>query len=507
MTQNESQKHEVLRHEVPALPEVSTLSLTARQRALGRLAKVKVPQAPDGTAQADLAGDLFYEMFQREPQARPEIPPERSVNRQLMDWMKETHGWEESRASTVANLPASMTAAGLMWSHLTNDETLQEALKRQQDADTAAKDARAQEQAADAMDAAADAMEAGGDAAGADALRAEALAAREQADLDRQNAQQMAAEAQAMIDDAREKPLQNAKMARAAKQAAKDAKDVAEAAAGWGMGAGSVIQTDPAAAQEFLANNAGKIAQIARLAGRMRGFALQARAERAPQGITPRKAGLSQDLMRVFPTELAFLRPDAPPTLRAQAMAQFVESGLLGYVPTGDAEEEGPFVGAVDVSPSMRGAREIVAKAVALGVAQVAKMDGREYVLMAFASDRSKIIIVRSTDSWQAHLKWAAASVSGGTDFDMALDVTMELLAEIAKADCLFISDGEAGVESETQRAWGAFQDQTGSRLFYVPVGRGGYIDIEDLADRTYEIAELDEAAGADLAGQLGRWI
>lgn len=495
--------------EVAAVPEISTLALSARQRALGRMARVKLHREPDGASEKDLAGDLFHNMFQAEPQDRPEIPIERGTNKALMDWMRETHGWEQARANTVGSLAASMAASGLMWANLTNEETMKDALDKQQEAENAAKEAKQKQAAADAMMDAATQMEDAGNHADANQMRADAQKAAADANTARQQAQALAAQAQAMIDDEREKPLAQAKMAKATKDAASKAQETAEAAAGWGMGPGSLINSDPSAALEFLKANTGKIAQIARLAGRMRGFALQARRERSPRGMVPTKVGLTQDLRHVFTTELAFLRPDAPATMRAQKVAQFVDSGLLGYVPTSDAEKDGPFVAAVDVSPSMRSphAREIVAKAVALGVAQVAKMDGRPYILMAFGSDARLITVVHSDQPWKEHLAWASNSQSGGTDFDMAIGKAMELLAGLRRADCLFISDGEAGVSDETVKRWRTFQDESGARLFYVPVGQGGYIDIEDLSDKVYHLANLDEATGADLAGRLGAWV
>ena len=77
----------------------------------------------------------------------------------------------------------------------------------------------------------------------------------------------------------------------------------------------------------------------------------------------------------------------------------------------------------------------------------------------------------------------------------------------LLRSDLLFISDGEAGVNQTTVSKWSDFTQDTGSRLFYVPVGLGGYIDIENLADRVINIAEMDEQTGANLAANLGRWI
>lgn len=479
---------------VRVLPDVPTVKLSPSQRALGRLTQVNVTSEPEGAAQRDLAGDLFYEYFLGQVETAAPIPPERAVNRQLIDWLKSTHGWQAGRASTTANLPASLTAAALAWAHLSNEETVKEALKQQEEAAAAARDAKTKKRAADALEAA-------GDPSAGDA--------RQQAEMAQIQAEGLAAVAQAIITEAQGKPLQQVAMAAIARAAAEQAKEVALAAAGWGMGPGSHIQTDPAAALAFLKHNSGKVAQIAKLAGRLRGYALQSRREAAPAGIVPAGVGYTRDLSRVFPTELAMLRPDAPPALRARKAAEFASRGLLGYTTAADHQERGPFVAAVDVSPSMHGAREIVAKAIALGVAQVAAMEQRPYLLFAFASDRRTITAVSSEEGWPEHLKWAGSSQSGGTDFDMALDETMIRLRQLkaAVADALFVSDGEAGVLSQTRYNWNAFAQDSGARLFYVPVGRGYLRDIDEMADQVINVADLDEATGADLAAALGRWL
>jgi uncharacterized protein with von Willebrand factor type A (vWA) domain len=475
------------------------VNLTPGDRALGRLAKINLPDAPEGEAQADLAGDIFFEMFQSSPTARQEVPAERGANRALLDWMGSTHGWEEARTSTIANMPASMAASGLMWGHLQTDEVLKEALKKQEEASQKTADAKANQMAADAMA-----------QSGNREMRRQAEQVQAEADQLRQEAAAAAAAAQAIVEDARGKPFKQAAMMAAAKEAAKEAGETAEAMAGWGMGPGSHIYSDPKAAQDFLAANQGKIARIARLAGRMRGFALQSRKERASVGFVPTEVGLTQDLMRLFPTELFLLRPDAPAFLRVGKVTQFMEAGLLGYKPVGDAEKRGPFVAAVDVSPSMRvGDREIVAKAVALGVAQVAKQEGRPYVLFAFGSDQRLMMSISSKDDWSAHLKWAANSQSGGTDFDMALGEVVRLLREMGKSavgtDALFISDGEAGLLEQSRADWQGFARETSARLLYVPVAQSYYTDMEETADRVIHLSELDEDAGGDLASELGR--
>lgn len=493
-------------HVVPALAEQPVLKMGIADRVMSRVARIELGNEPDGVAMADLAGDAFNALYQSDPQFRDDAPAARTVNKKLLTHMQGTNGWEQTRAYTAGNLPAAMTTAGFMWSAMTADENMKKALEEQEKAEEAqqkADDAGAQAQS---FQEAAQALW-DSDRERAEELKREAGRLEKQARRLQAKADESAQKAGEAADKATGSMLTQARMMKAAQDGAKQAKETAQAAAGWGQRPGSPVQTDPAAAREFLKRNAGKIAQIARLAGRLRGVALQAKQTRLPVGLLPSRVGLTQDVTHLFTSELALLRPDAPALMRAEAVGRLVDSGLLGWQKSADADKRGPFVAAVDVSPSMRGGREVVAKAVALGVAQTARLDGRPYILFSFASDPAQMLVVRHTDSWQQHIEWAEKVVRGGTDFNMAIGKAMELLGDIERADCLFISDGEAGVKAETATAWKSFQDRTGSRMFYVPVGRGGVEDIERLADRVVEAGELDESAGTDLAQQLGRWM
>ncbi len=487
---------------IQALPQKSTLFLDSGDRAIGRLTNIELPKEPTGAAATDLAADLFHSLFSYAPEANPDMPEDRSVNRALLDWMGQAPSWETSRQTTIANMAASLTATPLMWNHLMSDEALAEAMKQQEEADRLNAEAKQAEQEAEGLKIASDATGDKGMAQHSQQRANDAQALRQQA-------QAAAQQAYASATEATGKPLKQARMAAAVRQASEAANEVAEAAAGWGFGPGSPIATDPAAALEFARRNRDKLARIAKLAGRMKGFALQARRSRVPTGFVPADVGMTKDITRLFPTEFALMLPNAPAAIRAEKTIAFLQGGLLGYIPDSPQDKRGPFVGAVDVSPSMWGGRDDVAKAVALGIAQTARQEGRDYILFAFASDdplmRSTVITNRS--DWSAHLDWAGNSQSGGTDFDMALTLAMELLVGLEKADCLFISDGEAGVGEKAAAAWRAFTVEHGARLFYVPVGGSGYIDIERLADKVVPVSELDDDTGANLAGELGRWL
>jgi len=450
--------------------------------------RLQLSREPASLTEADLAGDGFFELFLQTPCAVTPPPQERAINRALLDWVTGTRSWEESKAPVVGNLPASIASASLLWELLTSEEALKAALEKQEEAAKAAEEARVQEVLAQAFSAA--------------GMEAEARAAAEAASQAQARVQAALAQAEEALAAARQDAMVQAAVASAARQAGKAGQEVVQAMAGWGLGPGSAVRVDPQAALEFLRRNSAKLRRIAELAGRMRGIALQTSRENVPTGPVPVDTGLVEDLTAIFPDELALLHPGAPSLIRAQAVARWAQGGLLGWKLAGQADRRGPFVAAVDVSGSMAGEREMVAKGVALGVAQAAKAEGRKYILFTFGADQDPIVVCTSDDDWEAHIAWAEQAAHGGTSFNRALQEAMERLGEDRRADLLFISDGEAWVADELAQAWLGFKRERGCRLLYVPVA-SGYGSMEKLADIVIPVSELDVQSGDDLTRSI----
>jgi uncharacterized protein with von Willebrand factor type A (vWA) domain len=491
-------------YHIKALPKKSTLQLGSPHRALGRMTDIPLFSQPPGDAWSDLAGDILFEQYMHDPQAKDEIPEDRAVNRALLDWMRASHGWNEAKATATANLPSSIAATRFLYEKLSQDGVLKEALEKQQEASDKQQEAEKAERDAQNLENAAR-------GSNNQNLKQMAQQARAQATESRKVATDATRAAGKSVGQALEKPLTQAAMLSYAQEAAGEAREMAEVMAGWGHEAATGARTDPHLALEIIRQTQGKIRQISRLAGRMRGYALKGQSERVPQGVELEDVGYTRDLRRTFPSELALLRDDAPAVIKAQKTAEYATRGLIGFEPSGDEDKRGDFVAATDKSGSMSGGPDVVAKAIALGCGQTARMEGRTYTLFTFATRGDGIDIVRSDESFQKHLDWAGGFGGGGTDFELALDRAIEHLRQLPnkgkKADLLFISDGGANVNSPARRKWAEFKAETGSRLFYVPVGNWGMRDIEDIADRVLHIEELDEETGAGLAYEVGKWM
>lgn len=490
--------------ELSGLPEVSTLNVNYGLRAVAGLTTLKVKDEPLDQAHIDLAGDLFLQMYTDEVSPKDTPPPSRELNSHLMDFLRSSDGYEESLVSTRNNLPASIFSSSMMWLHLSQDENIQLALRRQKLADQLHREADQESLQADAMKVAAD-------ASGDGDLLAQANDLMKLATTKKESAQKWSQEAVDTAEETINSEYKQAGVSSALAEAKEQANELAQAAAGWGIGRGDPIYQDPQAALRFLEANQGFVKKIAKLAGRMRGFALQGRASRPMQrGLVPVDVDNTRHIARILPSELLRLHPSQPDPIRLEAVEQLSNTGLLGMVPNEDKEELGPFVAAVDVSPSMRGERATIAKALSLGVGMTAKLDNREYALFDFASYSHGMMTVTSNDSIAKHIEWAGHQTRGGTDFDMAINYAMKLIDGLKSsdnADLLLFSDGEATVSERTWAKWAKFKRKTGARLFYVPIGKSYYPDIENMADRVYPLEEIENDTGVDLAKELGAWI
>jgi uncharacterized protein with von Willebrand factor type A (vWA) domain len=480
--------------EIRPVPEVSALALTFWDRLMGRRLSLPLPRAPQEPAEGDLAGDLFWALYRDMPPRDPP-PAERAVNAALLGRLRAQPEWGRLLEACKGDIPVSLLTAGPIWASLLEEEAIREALEAQ----AAAERDRAEAQRREAQ---AELAEARGQEQEAEALRAEAEALRRQA------AEKAAAGVRVLeIWEGQDPERAGLAYGAALARGAEAAREALEAARGWGFERGQLRQLPPEQALALLRRmRQPRLMEIARLAGRLRGIARRARRQRVPAGLVPVGLGRTRDFPDILPEELAMISREAPAALRARKAAEWAADGLLGLRRAQDRQQKGPFFAAVDVSGSMRGLRETVAKALALGLAMLAREEGRDFRLAAFSSAGDPLITVDAEEARrdpEALLRWASASYGGGTDFDRPLRAGMEWIRGRPMADLLFISDGEARPSERAASEWRRFREATGARLLYVPVARG-YGAMEALADRVFPVSELLPEDGEELARRLG---
>eukprot|EP00775_Hariotina_reticulata_P007193 gene7193-7407_t len=122
-------------------------------------------------------------------------------------------------------------------------------------------------------------------------------------------------------------------------------------------------------------------------------------------------------------------------------------SRLTGRQEIRPAAEMGPIILCLDTSGSMRGAREVVAKALALECMRGAHRQQRPCYLYAFSGPEQVQELELSVDlkSLEKLLEFLSCSFMGGTDVDKPLKLSLDRLQrdEWQQADILMVTDGE----------------------------------------------------------------
>ena len=220
--------------------------------------------------------------------------------------------------------------------------------------------------------------------------------------------------------------------------------------------------------------------------------ALLAAAPARISGIT-----LGDRLDRILPSELALL---GDPLSELEFNRRFAESELaLHRIEEEGPKRRGPLIACIDESSSMDGDPDTAAKTIALALAGIARSDNRDAAIIRFAGPgRVELTTLPKGVAGIAETATAlAAFMGGGTEFNGPLNAAYDLIEadpRFGEADVLLLTDGEAGVSTETLAR---ITEQTAAgraRLFLVAVGVGGNRDLEAVARGTWQVDELPEA-------------
>ncbi|KAI7841137.1 hypothetical protein COHA_005107 [Chlorella ohadii] len=201
----------------------------------------------------------------------------------------------------------------------------------------------------------------------------------------------------------------------------------------------------------------------------------------------------SDDLSRLLPSEAALLARGR--TVRQAKLffyAKMAEKGLATYERDGWGEfptqinvdrreirptaDRGPILLCVDTSGSMRGPREVVAKALALECMRAAKAQERGCYVFAFAGPQEVRELELNMDLKSVNnlLEFLEKVFNGGSDFNAPVQKCLDRLtdAKWANSDILLVSDGELRQPGpEIMRKLAGAKDKLGLRVHGLIVG------------------------------------
>ena len=201
----------------------------------------------------------------------------------------------------------------------------------------------------------------------------------------------------------------------------------------------------------------------------------------------------SDDISRLLPSEAATLaRGMTVPMSKLIFYAKLAEKSLQTYERDGWGEfptqididrreirptaDRGPILLCVDTSGSMRGPRELVAKALTLECMRAAKIQERGCYVYAFAGPKEvkELELGMDPDSIERLLSFLEATFNGGSNFSSPIEACLKKLsqAQWANSDILIVSDGELRQpKHEIMRSLSGSKEKLGLRVHGLILG------------------------------------
>jgi uncharacterized protein with von Willebrand factor type A (vWA) domain len=159
---------------------------------------------------------------------------------------------------------------------------------------------------------------------------------------------------------------------------------------------------------------------------------------------------LGNDLPRVFPSELMLLL-DEDEVFELDFFRRYTEGSLLQWSTVGSAEAgKGPLIAVIDRSYSMKGSKNVWARALALALMHISHREKRDFYVLMFAGEATEVSHFAFPHNAPMDpalvAKMAGHSLVFGTDITTGLDAARDIILKVpafSKADIVLLSDGE----------------------------------------------------------------
>jgi len=274
--------------------------------------------------------------------------------------------------------------------------------------------------------------------------------------------------------------VEGGKRARSVREAARDAASDVETMecvqAGMNQGEGMAISRKELAQAFHRAKQSSRLMGILKSAGRMMQYAKARRKERIPGVDDVSGVTMGGDISSILASEFMLLGDDI---LELDLMWRIVNRQVLQLERTREVRVgRGPVVVVLDESGSMQGENIIDAKAFALTMAWLAKVDQRWISLVGFSSSGQTNYLTMPPESWcQASLlDWMDHFYGGGTDFGVLGEVSrrwQQMGCPEGKTDVIFITDAQAEFGAPLVRDFNAWKQANSVQCYGISVAAG----------------------------------
>lgn len=255
------------------------------------------------------------------------------------------------------------------------------------------------------------------------------------------------------------------------KEAQESSEEWDDVARGWGIGKDE-LGSLPTEAKFVLAEKllkSSKLRKIADMAGRLVQMANAAVAQTPVRGMDEVvDVTTGSDLSEILPSE--WLKLKMTPALFFKDLN---EDNLMMYNLRGvENQGHGPIIQILDISPSMQGEREVLAKALALALIFMAEKQQRAFGLITFGSEVHDTLYIPAGQKSAIEQKlWIAGIVcnGGGTNFYKPLMAAFKMRQEeknqLNPADFIFLTDGECVMNEKEHEEIAMLKVETSVRI------------------------------------------
>lgn len=265
----------------------------------------------------------------------------------------------------------------------------------------------------------------------------------------------------------------------------------------WGNNNASVKKVDPKERIKLanLLEKNYKLRELAKIIGKMKMLAASTNKSRVKQ-IPQEMFSITQgdDLSNILPSEVLMLADEDTESIFYKKL---VEKNLLSYdIKAAAKKEKGDIYVCIDLSGSMRGEKEMWAKAVALSILSIAKKENRGYALIPFGNTVHTEFIHRYPKNKyptpEDITSIAEVFTGGGTNFNRMLEYAFNDISDnkYDKADILFISDGLSSVDAKKYKKQ---KQDTDTRIISVAINSDIPASLREISDMVVPISELTD--------------
>jgi uncharacterized protein with von Willebrand factor type A (vWA) domain len=190
-------------------------------------------------------------------------------------------------------------------------------------------------------------------------------------------------------------------------------------------------------------------------------------------------------------------------------LARFCDAELLQFTTVGEEHAgRGPIVMVVDGSGSMSGERNIWARAVAMCLLHIARLEKRDFAMVEFSGGRSVeqwVFPAKQALDAEQILTMCSHFFGGGTTPIVGVTAAVKIMddaPEFKKADLVMVGDGESGFGPEDARLRD-YLIEKGVRIFGMGIG-GSFSYLAQYCEYVVNVMDFDltdpSAATAELA-------